>query len=118
MKSSKGKNLNITFAGGAVFALIVALFVIFSLRGMVNIYRLRMEQQRLKEEIVSIGKNNKKIEAQIYQLSRNKQYIAEMAREKLNMIKKGEIVFKFIGGKGKSKNKKEEDNKAARESKK
>ena len=98
MKLSKGKNLNITFTGAAVFVVIVALFVIFSLRGMINIYRLRTEQQKIKKDIGQIKKGNKKIEAQIDELANNKQYIAEMAREKLNMIKKGEIVFKFIGG--------------------
>lgn len=90
------KKFNATLAALAFFAVIVALLLIFSMRGMYKIYRLKAEQEKLGNDIVSIKKDNKKIEGQIYELSNNKQYIAEMAREKLNMIKNGEIVFKFF----------------------
>lgn len=91
------KKLNIALAALGFFGTIAALLLIFSMRGMYEIYRLKAEQQRLSGDIAVIKKENKKTENQIYELSNNKQYIAEMAREKLNMIKNGEIVFKFFG---------------------
>ena len=103
MKSNKEKSLNIKFTLGAVFVFLFALIIFFSLKGVVKVYRLRSEQQVLRKEIAGIKKSNKKISNQIYELTYNKQYIANIAREKLNMIKPGEIVFKFIG---KNKNKK------------
>jgi cell division protein FtsB len=74
----------------------------FSIRGVINVYRLNSERRQLQKNISEIKKNNNKINRQIYELTYNKQYISYLAREKLNMIKPGEIVFKFIG-KNKSK---------------
>jgi cell division protein FtsB len=104
MKSNKEKSLNIKFTLGAVFVFLFALIIFFSLKGVVKVYRLRAEQQGLDKDIAGIQKSNKKISDQIYELTYNKQYIANLAREKLNMIKPGEIVFKFIGKNKKDKN--------------
>ncbi len=104
MKSNTVKNLNVKLAAAVLFALLLASFVIFSLKGMVKIYRLRSERQGLTADISTIKKSNKKIERQIYELTYDKQYVANIAREKLNMIKKGEIVFKFVGKDKKNKN--------------
>ncbi|MHB1662065.1 MAG: FtsB family cell division protein [bacterium] len=104
MKSNKEKRPDIKFTAGAIFVFLFASIIFFSLKGMVKVYRLRSEQRKLNEDITSIKKNNKKISRQIYELNYNKQYIANLAREKLNMIKPGEIVFKFIGKGKKDKN--------------
>ncbi|MCL4542453.1 MAG: septum formation initiator family protein [Deltaproteobacteria bacterium] len=106
MKSNKGKSLNTIFILAFVLASLLALFMIYSLKGIVKVYNLRGEEQKLKQEIVLIKKRNHAIDKQIYELSHNKQYIANLAREKLNMIKKGEIVVKFIHKKKKYYNKK------------
>ena len=104
MKSNKEKSLNIKFTLGAVFVFLFALIIFFSLKGVVKVYRLRAEQQGINKDIAGIKKSNKKISGQIYELTYNKQYIANLAREKLNMIKPGEIVFKFIDKNKKNKN--------------
>ena len=104
MKSNKEKSLNIKFVVSGAFIFLFALIIFFSLKGMVKVYRLRSEQQSINKDIAGIKKSNKKISGQIYELTYNKQYIANLAREKLNMIKPGEIVFKFIGKNQKDKN--------------
>jgi cell division protein FtsB len=97
MKLQKGKNLNFLIA--AIFTLILALFVIFSMHGIIKVYKLKNEETKVDKQIASLKKSNEKISSKIYQLKHNKQYIAELAREELGMIKKGEIVFKFINNK-------------------
>lgn len=106
MKSKKEKkpNIKFKFTIGIVFVFLFVLILSFSLKGMVNVFRLRAEQEKLVKNIASIKKSNKKITRQIYELKYNKQFIASLAREKLNMIRPGEIVFKFIG-----KNKKDQN---------
>ncbi len=94
-----GKSLNAKFAAAAAFVILFALIMFFSFKGMAKVYILRNERLDIRREIKEIKKNNKKISRQIHELTYNKQYIAGIAREKLNMIKKGEIVFKFIGKK-------------------
>ena len=83
MKSNKEKSLNIKFTLGAVFVFLFALIIFFSLKGVVKVYRLRAEQQGLNKDIAGIQKSNKKISDQIYELTYNKQYIANLARENL-----------------------------------
>ncbi len=101
MKSNKEKNHNIKYAPFIIFFAIAILIIVFSIRGVIKVYKLRSEQFLIEKNIAKIRKENKKIENQIHELTYNKQYIAYIAREKLNMIKPGEIVFKFIGKKHK-----------------
>lgn len=96
MKSKKGKNLSILPVAGSIFVLLLILFVIYSFKGIVRVHKLMGEEHKLMQKISSIKKRNRAIGVQIYKLSNNKQYIASLAREKLYMIKKGEIVFRFI----------------------
>lgn len=101
MKSNKEKKLDILLIAGSISIFLLALFVIFSIKGIVKVHKLKGEEQKLQQEIVLIKKSNHTINRQVYELSSNKQFIANLAREKLNMIKKGEIVFKFINSKKK-----------------
>ena len=101
MKSNKGKKHNIKYAPFIIFSTVFILIIIFSVKGVIRVYRLRSEQLAVRKNIAEIKKKNEKIENRIRELTHNKQYIAYIAREKLNMIKPGEIVFKFIGKKHK-----------------
>ncbi len=101
MKSNKEKKHNIKYIPFIIFSAIFILIVVFSVKGVIRVYRLRSEQLAVRKNIAEIKKKNDKIENQIRKLTYNKQYIAYIAREKLNMIRPGEIVFKFIGKKHK-----------------
>ncbi len=105
------KKLSIKHIGFIVFIFLFALMLIFSIKGVFKVYRLRAEQLAAKRNIAEVKKSNKKIENQIHELTYNKQYIANIAREKLNMIKPGEIVFKFLGKSKKDKNTNKTDKK-------
>ncbi len=85
-----------------IFVAALSLFIIFSRHGIVRVYKLKAERTKLSKQIISLRKRNKKISRNIYELKHNKQYIAELARKKLDLIKKGEIVFKFINNKKQS----------------
>ena len=104
MKSNKEKKHNIKYVPLIVFFIIFISIVFFSIKGVMRVYRLRSEQLAVRKNIAEIKKNNGKIEEQIRELTYSKRYIAYIAREKLNMIKPGEIVFKFIGKSKKDKN--------------
>lgn len=92
------------FTSGFVVIILMAAFIAFSLKGVINIYRLNTRKKELTKSIARIKKSNKETMKQIYELTHNKQYIASLAREQLNMVKKGELVFKFIHGGEKNKN--------------
>jgi cell division protein FtsB len=101
MKSNKEKKHNIKYAPFIIFSALFILIIIFSVKGVIKVYTLRSEQLAVRKNIAEIKKKNEKIENRIRELTYNKQYIAYIAREKLNMIRPGEIVFKFIGKKHK-----------------
>ncbi|MHB8282410.1 MAG: FtsB family cell division protein [bacterium] len=95
MKSQKEKKLK--FFIPAAFVFLISLIVIFSIGGVIKVYRLKAAKSKLINKLIYLKKNNAKIKRQIYDLKHNKQYISELARQELGMIKKGEIVFKFFG---------------------
>ncbi len=94
MKSQKEKKLK--FFIPAAFAVLISLIVIFSIEGIVKVYKLKAAKSKLADNLVYLKKDNAKIKRQIYDLKHNKQYISELARQELGMIKRGEIVFKFF----------------------
>ncbi len=106
MKLKKERNLNPSFlfsrilnktlSKGFVLVAVIFFFFVFSVWGVINVYELKSREQGIKEEITAVKQKNKKIEMEIKELKNNKQYISSLAREKLNMVKKGELVFKFI----------------------
>ncbi len=95
MKSQKEKKLK--FFIPAAFVFLISLIVIFSIGGVIKVYRLKAAKSKLINKLTYLKKSNAKIKRQIYDLKHNKQYISELARQELGMIKKGEIVFKFFG---------------------
>ncbi len=101
MKSQKEKKLK--FFIPAVFAILISLIVIFSIEGIIKVYKLKAAKSKLADNLIYLKKDNAKIRRQIYDLKHNKQYISELARQELGMIKRGEIVFKFFSA-DKSKN--------------
>ena len=101
MKSQKEKKLK--FFIPAVFAILISLIVVFSIEGIIKVYKLKAAKSKLADNLIYLKKDNAKIRRQIYDLKHNKQYISELARQELGMIKRGEIVFKFFSA-DKSKN--------------
>lgn len=95
MKSQKEKKLK--FFIPAAFVFLILLIVVFSIGGVIKVYRLKAAKSKLINKLIYLKKSNVKIKRQIYDLKHNKQYISELARQELGMIKKGEIVFKFFG---------------------
>jgi cell division protein FtsB len=74
----------------------VIVYLLFSgNRGLWNLYKLHQEKQNLAEQI-----NQLKIEVNRYQveyqtLQRNPLVVEKQAREELNLVKPGEMVYKF-----------------------
>jgi cell division protein FtsB len=106
MKFQKEKKLK--FFIPAVFAILILLIAVFSVEGVIKVYKLKAAKSKLADKLIYLKKDNAKIRRQIYDLKHNKQYISELARQELGMIKKGEIVFKFFNS---NKNKKNENKK-------
>ena len=61
MKSNKGKKHNIKYAPFIIFSTVFILIVVFSLKGVIRVYRLRSEQLAVRKNIAEIKKKNEKM---------------------------------------------------------
>jgi cell division protein FtsB len=84
------------FLYGVVFGLALFVFTIFAGRGLMQIYHLKEEQEKIKIAAGLLLEENQKIAQQIEKMKKNREEeIERIAREELGLVKRGEIIYKF-----------------------
>ncbi len=78
----------------AKILLVLAVLVIIFLPSLARYQELRIKNDRLEERINVLGKENKRLEEEKLRLETDITYIEKKAREKLGVVRKGEIVLK------------------------
>lgn len=73
----------------------VLLFTVFGSRGLMQIYQLREERDRIQMNNARLEDENKKLAEQIRRLRTDKDEIERIAREEMMLVGKGEIVYQF-----------------------
>ena len=89
--SSFKKKVFIGGVGFLLFVLTVASF--FGKRGLIEIYRTKRKQEALLQKIVQLEERKGKLERDIEELQKNPKAVEKKAREKLGLVKEGEIVI-------------------------
>jgi cell division protein FtsB len=80
--------------GGVVFLLFVLTVVsFFGKRGLIEIYKTRRRQKVLLQRIEQLEERKVKLERDIEELRENPKAVEKKAREKLGLVKEGEIVI-------------------------
>ena len=64
-------------------------------RGVLHLWRLRGEQSRLDEQNFRLQKKNEALRQRIYRIRNDNAYLEKLAREELNHVRPGEIVYRF-----------------------
>jgi len=94
----RNQKLRRRFAWGiaaiVLFYLLVPLIV--GDMGLVKYFRMRQTQHRLQEEIQQLSEENKKIEGDIQALRSDPARIERLARERLGLVRPGEVVYQFL----------------------
>lgn len=81
--------------------LLGALIVLLSLvtvvgeRGALHLWRLRGEKSRLDEQNYRLQKQNEALRQRIHRIRNDDDYLEKLAREELNMVRPGEVVYRF-----------------------
>ncbi len=70
-------------------------FTIFGGRGLIQIYHLKEEKERIKIVNVRLREENQKLAEQIERMKHSKEDVERIAREELGLVKKGEVVYQF-----------------------
>ena len=78
------------------FLLAICLLLGIIINDMIQIYILKKKNIATIEENEYLMKKNELLKTEIHLLENNNSYIQLIAREKLGMIKEGEIVYKFL----------------------
>ena len=80
-----------------VGALIVLLSVVTIVgeRGALHLWRLRGEKSRLDEQNYRLQKQNEALRQRIQRVRNDDDYLEKLAREELNMVRPGEVVYRF-----------------------
>src|SRR5215475_9381786 len=64
-------------------------------RGVLHLWRLRGEKTKLDEENYRLQKENEGLRQRISKLRNDNFYLEKMAREELNLVRPGEIIYRF-----------------------
>jgi cell division protein FtsB len=64
-------------------------------RGALHLWRLRGEKNRLDEQNYRLQKENEALRQRIARIRNDNHYLEKLAREELNMVRAGEIVYRF-----------------------
>ena len=78
------------------FLLAICLLLGIVINDVIQIYILKKKNIATIEENEYLMKKNELLKTEIHLLESNNSYIQLIAREKLGMIKEGEIVYKFL----------------------
>lgn len=78
------------------FLLIVAVFLIIFLPGYAKIQELRQRNKELELNIKKLRKENLRFKKEGERLENDPAYLEKVARERLGVVKKGEVVYRFV----------------------
>lgn len=73
----------------------LGLFTIFGDRGVLHLLRLRDEKRTLDEQNYLLQKENAALRQKITKLRQDDYSLEKLAREELNLVRPGEIIYRF-----------------------
>jgi cell division protein FtsB len=73
-----------------------SLFTAFGDRGLLHLRRLSEEKRKLDERNFRLQRTNEALRERIYRLRHDNRYLEKIAREDLGLVRRGEIVYRFI----------------------
>ncbi len=89
-----GSKQKILLAFSILTLFLMLLFILFSDRGLSDLFTLKSERDRLQQENVRWKSENDTLYRTIKRLRNDPQYIESVARKELGMIKEDEVILK------------------------
>ena len=75
--------------------LLLLLVTIVGERGALHLWRLRGEKTQLDEQNYRLQKTNEELRRRIARIRSDNRYLEKLAREELNLVRPGEVVYRF-----------------------
>ncbi len=98
-------DFNISRTSGIIILVFLILGIFFLSKSLgrrgswLEIVRLNERKKQVKQEIIYLKKQNSILRENVRRIKQDPLYIEKIAREEIGMLKKGEIVYCFVGNK-------------------
>ena len=79
----------------SLLILLLGLVTVVGERGALHLWRLRGEKHQLDEHNYRLQKANEELRQRISRIRTDDQYLEKLAREELNLVRPGEVVYRF-----------------------
>lgn len=97
-RSSRAARRKKLLAGaGILLALYLLASFIFGEMGLVKYFRMKAQYNTLTEEIALLKRDNARLRQEVYALKNDPAVIERLARDKLGLARRGEIVYYYDG---------------------
>ena len=73
----------------------LALVTLVGERGALHLWRLRGEKTQLDEQNYRLQTENRILRERVTRIRNDNQYLEKLAREELNLVRPGEVVYRF-----------------------
>ena len=74
---------------------LLSLYTIVGDRGAIHLWRLQGEKEKLDEQNYRLHKENEALRQRIFRLRNDDWYLEMIAREELNLVRPGEVIYRF-----------------------
>lgn len=75
--------------------LLLLLVTIVGERGALHLWRLHGEKAHLDEQNFQLQRSNEELRQRIARIRNDNRYLEKLAREELNLVRPGEVVYRF-----------------------
>ncbi len=79
---------------GACLAFIL-FFTVFGERGLLRIYEMRQEKQRIERSVADLRVENQKLRLSIEALHSDRHQLERIARKELGLVRPNEVIYQF-----------------------
>ena len=73
----------------------LSLVTIVGERGVIYLLRLRGEKNRLDAQNFNLQRENESLRQRLFRIRNDDDYLEQLAREELNMVRPGEVIYRF-----------------------
>jgi cell division protein FtsB len=73
----------------------ILFFTVFGDKGLLRIYELRHDKERIEVRLDSTRKENEKLKQEIVALSSDHRYLESIARKDLGLFHRNEVIYQF-----------------------
>ncbi len=76
-----------------VFIVAMLGYAVFGSRGVLRILQAERQQQQLEKQLTVLQQEQQQLREEIERLRNDKEYWEQLAREKLGMVREGELIY-------------------------